>query len=54
MKRMELPLSQQIVLSSRGPVSDAHLNILLELEKYFPENAGNRRKEGERLREWCK
>ena len=40
MKRRELPLIKQIERSTQGPIADAHLNILLELETSFPENAG--------------
>ncbi len=40
LKRREIPLLKQIERSTQGPIADAHLNILLELEALFPENAG--------------
>ena len=40
MKRRELPLLKQIERGTQGPIADAHLNILLELEVVFPDNAG--------------
>lgn len=32
MKRREIPLIKQIERATQGPIADAHLNILLELE----------------------
>lgn len=40
MKRRELALVKQIERGTQGPIADAHLNILLELEAIFPDNAG--------------
>lgn len=40
MKRREIPLVKQIERGTQGPVADAHLHILLELEALYPENAG--------------
>jgi hypothetical protein len=31
---------KQIERGTQGPIADAHLNVLLELEALYPDNAG--------------
>ena len=42
-KHREIPLSSQIQRGTQGPISDAHLNVLLELEALFPHSPGKHR-----------
>ena len=37
-QRKELPLSKQIIRSTEGPLCDAHVQILLELQEKYPES----------------
>jgi hypothetical protein len=40
LRRREIPLVKQIERGTQGPIADAHLNVLLELEALYPNNAG--------------
>jgi len=53
MKRRELALLKQIERGTQGPIADAHLNILLELEAVFPDNADVHEWLGYRYTEKC-